>query len=156
MRKNKIRGNLLVWVALFVFMLGCNSERVLAAETNQNGVIVETTFDKSLYQSEEKIIYSVYIQNTNSEIINIKDINFDIPDGYKLSEEKTNESIQNIQPGEHVLLKYYINEKTTNSGSGNDDSNAKDDSPSNGDNKDNPSKENNTKIDNPKEIIKEI
>ena len=148
MRKNKIRGKLFVWVALFVFMLGCNAERVLAAETNQNGVIVETTFDKSSYQSEEKIIYSVYIQNTNSEIINIKDINFDIPDGYKLSEETTNESIQNVQPGEHVLLKYYINEKAANSGSGNDDSNTKDDSPSNGDNKGNPSKENNTKIDN--------
>ena len=123
MRKIKTSRKLFVWVALFVFMLGCNSERVLAAETNQNGVIVETTFDKSSYQSEEKIIYSVYIQNTNSEIINIKDINFDIPDGYKLSEETTNESIQNIQPGEHVLLKYYIDEKITNSGSGNDDSN---------------------------------
>lgn len=143
MRKIKTSRKLFVWVALFVFMLGCNSERVLAAETNQNGVIVETTFDKSSYQSEEKIIYSVYIQNTNSEIINIKDINFDIPDGYKLSEETTNESIQNIQPGEHVLLKYYIDEKTTNSGSGNDDSNTKDDNSSNGDNKDNPSKGNN-------------
>lgn len=149
MRKIKTSRKLFVWVALFVFMLGCNSERVLAAETNQNGVIVETTFDKSSYQSEEKIIYSVYIQNTNSEIINIKDINFDIPDGYKLSEETTNESIQNIQPGEHVLLKYYIDEKITNSGSGNDDSNTKDDNSSNGDNKDNPSKGNNTKIDNP-------
>ena len=147
MRKNKIRGNLFVWVALFVFMLGCNSERVFAAETNQNGVIVETTFDKSSYQNEEKIIYSVYIQNTNSEIINIKDINFDIPDGYKLNEKTTNESMQNIQPGAHILLKYYIDKKTTNDGSGKDDSNTKD-NPSNGDNKDNSSKENNIKSDN--------
>lgn len=122
MGKKKLRGRLFVLMALLTFMLGVNSEKVFAAETNQNGVIVETTFDKSSYQSEEKVIYSVYIQNTNSEIIDIKDINFDIPDGYKLSEETTNESIQIIQPGEHVLLKFYIDEKSINNGSDTDNS----------------------------------
>lgn len=143
MRKKKIRSKLFIWIALLTFMLGVNSESVFAAETTQTGVIVETTFDKSSYQNEEKVIYSVYIQNTNSEIINIKDINFDIPDGYKLSEETANESIQNIQPGEHVLLKYDIDEKNTNNGSDNDNGNTKGDTPSD-DNKDNTSGKNST------------
>lgn len=147
MRKKKIRSKLFIWIALLTFMLGVNSESVFAAETTQTGVIVETTFDKSSYQNEEKVIYSVYIQNTNSEIINIKDINFDIPDGYKLSEETANESIQNIQPGEHVLLKYDIDEKNTNNGSDNDNGNTKGDTPSD-DNKDNTSGKNSTKTDN--------
>ena len=155
MRKKKMRNKLFIWIALLTFMLGVNSESVFAAETTQNGVIVETTFDKSSYQNEEKAIYSVYIQNTNSEIINIKDINFDIPDGYKLSEETAKESIQNIQPGEHVLLKYDIDEKSTNNGSDNDNGNTKGDISSDdnngntkgdtpsGDNRDNSSRGNN-------------
>ena len=114
MVKNKMRGRLFIWIVLLTFLLGVNSERVFAAETNQRGVIVETTFDKSSYQSGENVIYSVYIQNTNSEGVDIKDINLDIPDGYKLSEETTSESVQIIQPGEHILFKYYLDEKNTN------------------------------------------
>ena len=150
MVKNKMRGKLFIWIVLLTFMLGVNSERVFAAETNQSGVIVETTFDKSSYQSGENVIYSVYIQNTNSEGVDIKDINLDIPDGYKLSEETTSESVQIIQPGEHILLKYYLDEKNTNSGSDNDGSNTKGEAPSGGDKKDNDSKgDSDTKIDNP-------
>lgn len=150
MVKNKMRGRLFIWIVLLTFLLGVNSERVFAAETNQRGVIVETTFDKSSYQSGENVIYSVYIQNTNSEGVDIKDINLDIPDGYKLSEETTSESVQIIQPGEHILFKYYLDEKNTNSGSDNDGSNTKGDAPSGGDKKDNDSKgDSDTKIDKP-------
>lgn len=133
-------------MALLMFMVGVNSESAIAAETTQNGVIVETTFDKSSYRSEEKAIYSIYIQNINSEVVNIKDIHFDIPDGYKLGEETTNECVQDIQPGEHILLKYYIDEKNVNNGSDNDNDNTKD-NVSSEDNKDNSFKEDDAKHD---------
>lgn len=116
MNRKRFRNTLFLFVALFLFMFGINSQKTFAAETNQNGVIVETKFDKESYQKGEKVIYSVYMQNTNSEVINIKNINIDVPDGYTLSEESKDQSTKDIQPGDHVLLKYYIDEKKNSGG----------------------------------------
>lgn len=116
MNRKRFRNTLFLFVALFLFMFGINSQKTFAAETNQNGVIVETKFDKESYQKGEKVIYSVYMQNTNSEVINIKNINVDVPDGYTISEESKDQSTKDIQPGDHVLLKYYIDEKKNSGG----------------------------------------
>ena len=108
MLKSKNLKVLLIAVAALMLFACMGTRIAVAEEATQDGIIVETKFDKSSYISEDDKIYSVYIQNTNSEVVKIDSLKIEPPKGYTLSEELDGLTASTVQPGESVLLKYYL------------------------------------------------
>ncbi|MDQ0359861.1 carboxypeptidase regulatory-like domain-containing protein [Breznakia pachnodae] len=112
---------LLVFFSLLVFVF-CGS--VSAAETQQDGLVVELTTDKTNYEQGENITVDLSIINQNDYLINLSDVENIIPDGFELDTDSLNR-LENadLNVGETIHLESKIKKSdvsnSTNNGNDN-------------------------------------